>query len=458
MALHNKVGKLIMLLALLFSAVALYASDNEALPAYYMVKTSLNVREAPSASSKVMGSLKKDSEVLVDSVVNGWAAIVFNDKVGYASKKYLSYQRPVETLQEEKIKQEKPFSLRKVMSNFVSVLIIIAVSVLALYLLQKISVFVLMLFAKMGYWLYWVVCIPFMLSNRLQWFLAKPWRFFYMRNHGNDSRNAMRRRFWNIVKVPLYILLFPLRLVNAVYYNILVHCIFELYNYVLEVIMPSNDDGDDTWRIILFLPWRLLKYVVYHGSLTIIESVVWTIVDTFVPALTLFHGTSYNACQFITNGGNSGMSGRNVGIWNVGGGNYAGNGIYFASARSTALHYSSGALIVCRVTLGRVLDLGMAPKYVYDQCGKPNALDATRWGLKNGYVTGEWWRGDAKWWEYCMYDWQNRYNDSWRIRPLYVLNIDDGYMQRIEGGMSHWLFRKMVINDLKYYFKKLKKK
>lgn len=44
----------------------------------------------------------------------------------------------------------------------------------------------------------------------------------------------------------------------------------------------------------------------------------------------------------------------------------------------------------------------------------PNAHGVTKWGLDYGYVTGEWWRGDprARWWEYCMYDWKNRYNYS----------------------------------------------
>ena len=120
----------------------------------------------------------------------------------------------------------------------------------------------------------------------------------------------------------------------------------------------------------------------------------------------------------------------------------------YKEARSTARHYSAGAIIVCRVTLGSTLDLGMAPYHVYYQCGKPNALEATRWGLENNYVTGEWWRPDEGWWEYCMYDWQNRYNYSWRIRPLYVIDLDSGYIQRIPGGMCHWLFRKMVIMDL----------
>lgn len=79
-------------------------------------------------------------------------------------------------------------------------------------------------------------------------------------------------------------------------------------------------------------------------------------------------------------------------------------------------------------------------------------LFGTNWGLKNGYVSGEWWRSDrnTQWWEICMYDRQNRYNDSWRIRPIYAINSDTGIMQRVSGGTAHWLFRKMVWDDLMF--------
>ena len=105
---------------------------------------------------------------------------------------------------------------------------------------------------------------------------------------------------------------------------------------------------------------------------------------------------------------------------------------------------------MCRVSLGKTLDLGLAPKEVYNQCGFPNAHGVTKWGLANGYVTGEWWRGGyrALWWEYCMYDWKNRYNYSWRIRPLYVLDLSNESIQRTPGGMAHWLFRQLVIKDI----------
>lgn len=307
------------------------------------------------------------------------------------------------------------------------------------------------------YRLYWLVNIPFYLLNWIQRFLAKPWRDIYRRNKGGDRRNRRRRMIWGVAKVPFYIILTPLRLINAIYYNLIAHCSFELYNYLLEVILPSNpkEGADNDALLIALIPWRFLRYVILHGSLTLIESVIWTAADTLFPALTLYHGTDEDACVAITQSGRAGYSGRLTGIWNVGGGNFAGNGIYFAPARATARHYSGGTIIVCRVTLGRVLDLGMAPEYVYNQCGHPDALGATKWGLDHGYVTGEWWRGDSRWWEYCMYDWQNRYNYSWRIRPLYILNLNEATMQRIPGGMCHWLFRGLVLKDLATSFKEL---
>ena len=296
-----------------------------------------------------------------------------------------------------------------------------------------------------------LLSLPFFFLNALQRYLAKPWFIFFKKNRFSNATNENLRFIFYFLQFPFYVLLFPLRIVNAVFFNLLVHCSFEMFNYVMEVILPSEDkEGhDDFIRWILFLPYRIIKYVVWHGSLIIIESAIWTVIEVFLPTLTLFHGTSNDAAESIVACPNRGSyRGRDVGIWRVGGGNYAGNGIYFAPARSTARHYSAGAIIVCRVTLGSTLDLGMAPYHVYYQCGKPNALEATRWGLENNYVTGEWLRPDEGWWEYCMYDWQNRYNYSWRIRPLYVIDLDSGYIQRIPGGMCHWLFRKMVIMDL----------
>lgn len=422
-------------------------------PAWYETTTSLNVRETGSKYGRKVTTLPPHTEIQVNAITSsGWAEVEYGySGKGYVSSKYIRYLRDMETAPVEAAAQAPAKKSGKGLWGWIGTLIGI---VIVFIIVRKIGIYALGLASVLMYKAYWIVCIPSYISNWLQRYLAKPWRFWHKGNTRSDRENARLRDTYEWIKVPLYILLTPLRFFNAFYFNMIVHCTFEMYNYLIEIFVPSNDDegGRDMVRLVVLAPWRILKYVIWHGGLTVIESGVWTIVDTFVPALTLYHGTNESAATTITHAGRDGYKSRYTGIWNVGGGNYAGNGIYFAPARSTALHYARGSLIVCRVTLGKVLDLGLAPGHIYRQCGHPNATGATKWGLDNGYVTGEWWRKDEGWWEYCMYDWQNRYNYSWRIRPLFVLNLDEKYMQRIPGGMVHWLFRSLVIKDIKTYF------
>lgn len=299
--------------------------------------------------------------------------------------------------------------------------------------------------------LYLLVSLPFYVLNALQRHLSKPWRFFFKQNSGNDARNKKFRSIFEYAKIPLYIVLTPLRLINAIYYNIIVHTLFEYYNYLCEVIVPSNEKegkGNST-KWVLWIPYRIIKYLLFHGLLTLIENVVWTVFDTFVPALTLYHGTNKTASSQITgNPTPNDAPSRNFGVWLVGGGNFSGKGIFFTPERNIASYYANDSIIVARVSLGRVLDLGLAPKEIYnlrEQLKDTTAI--TTWGLNNGYVTGEWWYHSG-YWEYCMFDYQNRYNHSWRIRPLYVLDLKNSFVQRIPGGMTHWLFRDLVIKDI----------
>ena len=311
-------------------------------------------------------------------------------------------------------------------------------------------------FGVIAFMLYWLISLPFYILNALQRHLSKPWRFFFRQNSGNDSRNKLYRTLFEYAKIPLYIVLTPLRFVNAVYYNIIVHSLVEYYNYLCEVIVPSSDkDGaGNLSQWLLWLPIRIVKYPLYHGILTLIESVVWTVVDTFIPALTLYHGTSKLASSQIM--GNSILDDKlkeNAGVWMVGKGNFAGSGIYFVPDRAVANNYSNGSVIVARVSLGRVLDLGLAPESIFKLCGPFNdTKDITAWGLNNGYVAGEYCH-EGEYWEYCLYDFQNRYNHSWRIRPLYVFDIENKTIMRIPKGMTHWLFRSVVIQDIMECFK-----
>jgi len=144
-------------------------------------------------------------------------------------------------------------------------------------------------------------------------------------------------------------------------------------------------------------------------------------------------------------------SGWKSGTWDVGEGNYAGDGIYFGISRKTLSNYQKGVAIAARVTPGKTIDTVLMPDYVYRSAGAPNAPGTSQisnWGLNHGYVTGEWWRDGKDWWEICLYDRRHRYNESWRIRPIYAIYAHNGIMQRIPGGPAHWLFRKQVFDDL----------
>ena len=450
-------SKRFLLLVWLFFWVLPMLAQLVQLPAWYRSSVRLNIRSYPNTYSSVVTTVNPGTRLkVVAFTTDNWAKIDYSGRTVYAYGRYLEYVGSVERPVAKPV-QTSSHSNRSSSSSDWSWLWTVILSMAGILILRKVLVFVLGFFSVLIYKLYRLLSFPFYVLNALQRHLSKPWRIFFKQNGGNDRENEEYRTFFEYAKIPFYIILTPLRFVNAFYYNIIVHCLFEGFYYLCEVIVPisSKEGADSLGEWILWLPWRIVKYPIYHGSLTLVESGIWTIIDTFVPALTLYHGTDFNASSYITSSPNRNcIAGWGVGVWNVGGGNFAGNGIYFAPSQSTALHYSSGSLIVARVSLGRVLDLGMAPWRIYNQCGHPNAIGATDWGLKNGYVTGEWWRGDSKWWEYCMYDWQNRYNYSFRIRPLYVLNLSDEAIQRIPGGMTHWLFRTMVIKDILTYFEK----
>lgn len=456
--LRNKLTRLIVLI-LVFSPLPMFGED--LYPAVCMTTANLNVRTTGSTYGEIIETLPLGTKVAVVGVTyDGWAVIDHNGRKAYCSAQYLRYCERISPPQENKTEKDGFWSTfgGSVSSFLFSILILCIV----LAVLRKILIGVLGLISLAFYRLYHLISFPFYSLNWLQRRLAKPWMQNYKRNTRSDADNAKLREELEMWKIPFWFILTPLRFANAFYYNIVVHCSFEMFNYVVEVLVPEGEhEGSSSFFLwFVLIPWRFVKYVLWHGSLTLIESALWTAIDTFVPALTVYHGTSCAAAECICQGPGR-VESKNwlSAVWNVGGGNYAGNGIYFAPVRSTAYHYANGSLIVCRVTFGRTLDLGLAPRRIYDLCGRPNALGVTEWGLKNDYVTGEWWRGDygAGWWEYCMYDWQNRYNDSWRIRPLYVINIEGECIQRIPGGMYHWLFNSLAFNDLLSHIgKKLK--
>ena len=478
---------------------------------YVVTGEKVNVRSGPGTSYKVVGSKKKGDTVKVISLFDAsWARIESGSSFAYVSRKYIAYKGPLPDREAQSAPQLKGnkkahkgvwdilYEIVKVIL-WICVIIVVARNIIGVEL-GSIAALLLMItcigvvvgwlvfgngkagavigmgvgillmlrflasvfdwdgigMGWIGYSMWYIISFPFYLLDLLQFWLAKPWRPFLKCSSLSDNAKPGMRTFLRILQIPFYFALFPLRILNAVYYNIVIHNIYEFSNYVLEVVAPSDEEegGEGFWKWLALLPYRFFKYVVGHGILTLLESVIWTVIDTFVPAVTLYHGTAESCadsmlCDPKRNKSRRRFSGWLSGIWNVGGGNYAGDGIYFGIFRKTLRNYQNGSAIVARVTMGKTIDVALMPNYVVRQAGHPNASAVSDWGLDHGYVSGEWWRSDrnTKWWEICLYDRQNRYNDSWRIRPIYAINSDTGVMQRVPGGTAHWFFREIVLKD-----------
>ena len=473
---------------------------------YVVTANTLNVRTGPGTSYSVAYKLHKGDAVVVLAQNGQWVVIRgTGGRQYYASKRYLRYVGPVEKQTSHAPVQvsvwDKLFRIVKVILEILGVVAAIGlfvsntISGLALWMLIicGIGAFIGWMFFDNGtagavvtmgvelvlggyiiiqttghssygrwsnstglfYWIWFVISLPFFVLNLLQFWLAKPWRPLMKNNTVPDNIKPKMRTILRVLQVPFYIVSTPLRFVNAVYYNIGLYNLYAWSNYIVEVFVPSDptEGSHDAVDWVIYLPKRIVKYLLWHGALTTIESVIWTVIDTIFPAVTLYHGTAVEyadsmLCDPHRNRKRERTSGWKSGIWNVGGGNYAGDGIYFGIFRSTLRNYQKGAAIAARVTMGKTIDTILMPDYVYASAGHPGAKAVSNWGLNNGYVCGEWWRDDGPWWEICMYDRQNKYNESWRIRPIYAIYARNGIMQRIPGGPAHWLFRDQVINDL----------
>lgn len=303
------------------------------------------------------------------------------------------------------------------------------------------------------WWGYWAISLPFYLSNQLQILLSAPWRYLFMRNWVGDRVKPTLRILFRVLTILLNIVITPLRVVNSNYFNGL-HFVAEMYDLISEVMVPSSwkEGKGDVWRWILMLPVRMIKYPVFHGALVWIESVIWALIEVVIPSVTLYHGTAQDSSQQIVGSRDRNAATKNNLAWTsgtfcTGHDSWGGIGVYFAMSRRVARSYAYSrgdyqpAFIACRVSLGAVISYALAPDYVYNQAGqygKHSVLN--NFGLQHRYVTGEWWNKRGGYWEYCLFDWKDKYDHPWRIRPIYVFNMSKNIIQHVDGGMTHWLF------------------
>lgn len=456
--------KIILIFLLMLTwTVALHAAGSGRVAVYEVTASRLNVRESPSVKGRILGSYPRGTHIKGETVSgSSWIKITFASRPAYVHSDYLKFTGyPEETTKVSSSSSNRSRS-RGFRLGLGGWLLIIFVGIpFARGLLGGLFEVLIDIIGEVGifYIIFYIGFLPFRILNWLQMFTHKPWRILQRHSWASEKVKPLLRVMNFIAMIPLYIVLTPLRLINAVAFNMILRPVSEFWSYLGEVISPSDthEGYRDFLKWIYMLPFRILKYPVYHGALTIIECTIMTVVDTIYPAVTLYHGTSGRAADAIVISPERSKDRRNSscrtdGIWNVGGGNYAGDGIYFAPRSRTSRHYArrniDPVLIICRVSLGRILPLSLAPDAVYYSAGNANAHSVTSYGLKNGYASIEWWRKDTGWWEYCLLDWQNKYNESWRIRPITVMNMNSHFFKRIDGGSRHWLFDRMILRDI----------
>lgn len=501
-----------MLLLLIFTTVTVQA---ESYPAQCRVTTTLNVRQGPGTEYYKIGKLYRNDYIAVNSVTqNGstkWGCINYRGQTGYVSIKYVSYIKPIPQ-QSAPISQfsgnSSSFSFSSFLEGAWKIIKYIMIGLLILLVfafweeLLQIAIFVAILIgigalvckllfndASLGAGIGFVIAVligikmlvnmigmdysntfeliyrfvsfPFWFLNRLQHILMEPWRYITKGNISNNIRRVLLPLVYP-AEIILYILITPLRFVNAINYNIIVYGITEIYDLFFEVLQPSID-REGKGNLLLWIVWfpiRLIKYPIIRGCLVLTEGAIWTVIDIFIPTITMYHGTDLTAAQSIV--GNDWHKGKykkwTDGTFCSSKNGWAGAGAYFGSSRNTAAAYAKDGyrlsdntpvMIVCRLSLGKILNYGLAPRSVSDNTG-PYGIHSriNQYAVEKGYITGEWWNDRAEYWEYCMFDWQNAYNHPWRIRPIYVFNFRTGLAQHVEGGFRHWLFSKVVIEDI----------
>ncbi len=296
--------------------------------------------------------------------------------------------------------------------------------VLALYLLRNVV---------------WELRYPFLFLNWLQWDLYNP-----LRDTWRDPASGAAARSFALVFysglgplwwLAVHLILTPVRVVNALYFNIVLYWTVIFCDSVSELLRPKLDksasNGSYLRRWLAGFP-RRLGNVFRRNPLALLEGILMTGVDAIWPTYTMYHGTSFKGIAT-----NIAQAGR----WYVGGGDYAGCGIYFGLLRKTAAHYAQGgdnALIVARVTIFPCRNSATLPKRLRRKIGSDGSGIST--GLPWPWRSIEHWRDHsyAQWFEYCLVQpgQAGKYVRSWRARPVCVLR--NGVPSRIWGGLSLW--------------------
>ncbi len=280
----------------------------------------------------------------------------------------------------------------------------------------------------------WALRKPFLITNHLQWVLTFPFRPWFQNPKSNWPRRFYLAAFPLILlyNLLIYILLIPIRLVNAVYFDLALFWSVSLRDGVADLLFPEyrfRDTREFIYKWFSRFPSRLWKFLVRYTRV-IFQGIAMTIFDLVWPTLTLFHGTGREAAEKIAR----------TGRWHAGGGDYAGTGIYFGLVPDVAEHYarhnSDPIVIVARVNLTPCRPIATLTNELRRLIGGSGG-DALSCGLGSPWAALEHFRKDGSWYEFCLVQ-RSKFKlvSPWRIRPICIAG--PVFPERVPGGLVPW--------------------
>ena len=291
----------------------------------------------------------------------------------------------------------------------------------------------------------WGMRWPFVFLNRLQWALYNPMRWSFKGKGSRWSYSLYLLSLWSMAApaywLTIHTLLTPVRLINAVYFNMILFWTLTISDGLKEIFNPKLGRLRAMHGFAYFGHWVKgfpirVGHFLRRNVLMLLEGIVMTGFDALWPTLTMWHGTSFEGTATDI---------AQKGRWYVGGRDHVGSGIYFGIERRVAEHYSRNApdaankaIVVSRVMLSFCRTTWTLPAGLRSLIGSRGEELSAR--LRWPWRSTEHWRGGdgLNWFEYCLIQPERtgQYVRTWRARPIAVLR--GGKVSRIWGGLSLW--------------------
>lgn len=290
--------------------------------------------------------------------------------------------------------------------------------------------------------LIWHIRGPFLGLNWLQWTLMAPWRPLVRDVDGVAAHRWFRRLLplWLAYGFVAYLVLAPLRLVNAIYFDLALFWTVALRDGLADVMFPSYPGRRGRDYVISWvtrLPVRLASVFV-RCSLALLQGLIMAAFDLIWPTVTLFHGTEFYDLPL---GLSPAKDIVRFNRWMIGPRCHLGTGIYFGLWERVARHYARNcavpAVVVARVSLDPSRAEITLPAGIRSQIGHNGRAINEQLGFP--WASLEFWRSDLSthWYELCLLLHQAAEPvRTWRVRPICV--IVRGVPQRVPGGPAHW--------------------